>query len=128
MAMTKAERERMAELEVALREALALRWTDLVTPDIPKPGYQEKTSGFVFNAYSSDVRPAWSSSAYHGIGYSSEEEQRASRLSARQQGIPLFSTRLLALRGLRHELECEAAKRLAAIDAQIEAELHKDEL
>jgi hypothetical protein len=38
----------------------------------------------------------------------------------------MFSTRLLALRGLRSAVEYEAAQKLARIDEQIEADL-KDE-
>jgi len=112
----------MAELETALREALALRWTGPVEKDVQIPASGITTSGFVFNAYNASVSPAWSKTVAHGIGRAQPENGSG----ASQNGIAMFSTRLLALRGLRHELEREPARRLAAIDAQIEAELDNE--
>lgn len=125
MAMNKKELARMAELEKELREAKALRFTELVEKDIPVPKWNESSSGFIFNAYLMNVSPAWSNSVHHGIGYATEKEHRASRSSASQRGIEMYSTRLLALRAMRNVVEQKAAAELAKIDLAIEFELAK---
>lgn len=118
--MNKKEQAYVAELEQRLRIQGALRWTEKVHHDLPVPGYGEKTSGFYANTYNGEVRPAWSEMNAHATGYKSREEM--GRSSASQRGIPLYSTRLRALRGLRNALELEAAQRLAAVDVLIEKE------
>lgn len=121
MAMNKKEIAEMRGLKDDLRLAKALRWTEIVTKDVPPPESGSKEiSGFVFNAYSSRVSEAWSSSVSHGIG----SPIRESRYSGSQNSIWMFSTRLLALRGLRNAVEREAAEKLARIDEQIELELN----
>jgi hypothetical protein len=123
MAMNKKELAEMEELRKSLLLAKALRWTEPVTKDIPAPTeYRQETSGFAFNAYSSSVSAAWSSTVSHGIGRPAPERG----YSGTQKSISMFSTRLLALRGLRNAVEHEAAQKLARIDEQIEEEL-KDE-
>jgi hypothetical protein len=123
MAMNKKELAELADLKNSLRLAKALRWTEPVAKDIPPPPtFDKETSGFVFNAYSSNVSAAWSSTVSHGIGRPAPERG----YSGTQNSISMFSTRLLALRGLRSAVEYEAAQKLARIDEQIEAEL-KDE-
>lgn len=120
MAMNKKELCEMKGLKEALCLAKALRWTEPVMKDVSPPAqYSESTSGFVFNAYSSSVSAAWSSPVSHGIGSSVRE----TKSSGSQGSISMFSSRLLALRGLRHAVECEVALRLANIDQQIEQEL-----
>lgn len=120
MAMNKKEQAAMAEMEKNLRLAKALRWSEPVSKDVSPPsGYQSIASGFVFNADNGSVEPAWSSPGHHGIGRSEPE----TKYSGRQNPIYMFSTRLLALRGLRNAVEREAAEKLAAIDEQIEREL-----
>lgn len=119
MAMNKKEQAEMAEMEKNVRLAKALRWTDRVEKDIPAPSSFKSTSGFVFNSYYLSVDPAWSESVSHGIGRSA----RDSRISGSQRAIAMFSTRLLALRGLRNAVESAAAEKLAAIDKEIEREL-----
>ncbi|WP_186268089.1 hypothetical protein [Burkholderia gladioli] len=124
--MNKKELARMAEVEQQLREARALRFTDTAAPDLPKPtGSGEETSGWSFNSYSKSISQAWSNSVAHGTGYSSSAAQRASRQSASQRGIPLYSTRLLALRAMRNDIERRVARELSDIDAMIDAELAK---
>jgi len=46
---------------------------------------------------------------------------------ASQRGCELFSTRLLALRALRHAVEKDSAGKLRKIDEQIELENSKKE-
>ncbi|WP_134043815.1 hypothetical protein [Paraburkholderia caballeronis] len=131
MAMTKAEKARVEQLETELREAKALRWTERVTPDIPVPmgGSFAETSGYTLIGSRDYIRvePAWSSCVFHGTGYASSKEQKAHRGSASQKGIALYSTRLLALRAMRFEIESGAAKRLSSIDKMIEDEIGKVE-
>lgn len=125
MAMSKKEREQFAALETKFRMTAALRWTDAVPFDLmpPAPGSADgEISGFIFNTYNLKVEPAWSNSVIHGRGYASEAEHRATRGSASQRGIAMHSTRLRALRALRHSLEVEAAARLMEVDRMIEAE------
>ena len=124
MAMSKKEREAFAELERKLRIAVALRWTEMVSPDVPRPG-QGFTSGYAFNPYGLAVDRAWSTPVSHGIGYSTPDAQRARGVSGRQNGIALYSSRLLALRAMRHVVEQECAEKLAKIDAMIADELTK---
>lgn len=113
-------REQVAEAQNQTRIAMALRFTDEVKPDVPAPisSYSATdglSKGFLFNAYIAAVAPACSSSAAHNYGNDTKTATQYPRI--------LYSTRLLALRGLRHAVELECAKRLAAIDKQIEKEL-----
>lgn len=115
MAMTKKERE-------ALREAkllAALRWTTQLDPDLPTPAYGEKTAGWAV-CYDT-VQQAWSRHATHGKG------SEVGSGMASQRGIPLHSTRLRALRALRHVTELRCAEELLRIDEQIAAEMAKED-
>ncbi len=126
--MNKAEK---AELEVALKArsiAFALRWSD--PTQVPKPTVRandgpgiQKAYGWKVNVHESsfvtlpgDVRPAWTSSVHHGDCDSG---------SASQNPRLLFGDRLAGLRAMRAEYELIAAKRLAAIDAEINAEIRE---
>ena len=117
--MTKKEQLEMDSLREQLRIAKALRFTEEVKPDLPKPEYDrgpQFNKGYLFNAYGEGrVAPACSSIVGHNFG---SQDKTSSR-----DGVALYSTRLLALRGLRHEVEKDCAKRLAAIDKQIDQEL-----
>jgi hypothetical protein len=121
MAMTKKEQ---AEFDAALDRAntlAALRWTWPVEKDVPVPsGWAESTTGWDFNAYSVKVEQMWSEASSHGPG-----AMRAGIAS--QRGCELFSTRLLALRALRHAVENDSAGKLRKIDEQIELENSKKE-
>lgn len=128
MAMNKAERERMSALEKQLiierhnnRIAKALRYTDPVTPDLPPPegGSMGMTHGFDIYGYGIEnkIEPVSSSSTSH---YRYHE---GSRMGGSQKSRHLFSTRLLALRAARNQVEEAAARRLAEIDAEIEREI-----
>lgn len=115
MAMTKKER---AEFDAAIERARllgALRWTSKIAPDIPVPQDGE-TSGWRHNAYSIRVERAWSEPTAHGTG---PQRDRSGRSVASQCGIPLYSTKLLALKAMRHEMEMEYARKLALADRMI---------
>lgn len=121
MAMTKAEKARIAELERQLRLVRALRFTDPVEPDVPIPEhYPEIAKGFLFNQYSVRVEPACTSTANHAFGRDDE--------TTTQGACPLFSTRLLALRAMRNAVELDCARSLAAIDGQIEKAISESEV
>ena len=115
--MTKAEKQRMADMEEQIRLLKALRWTEEVLSDVPPPTdlYPNTLStGFVPDIYSLSTLSACSAFRYHEIGRTISPTARGS--------ISMYSTRLLALRGLRYQVELECAKKLARIDAMIEAE------
>jgi hypothetical protein len=120
MAMNKKEQAQMDELRQALRLAKALRWTEEVKTDVAPPStYSSHVSGYVYSSHGGRVEPAWTSSVSHGRGYSEPQ----SRISGSQRAINMYSTKLLALRALRHAVELECAKKLSDIDTQIEQEL-----
>jgi hypothetical protein len=120
MAMNKTEKAKMQELEEQIQIALALRWTEKVLPDVEKPeSFSNKIArGFLFNAYTGQVDEMWSESIRHGYATS---PQRGS-----QGGISMYSTRLLALKALRHAVEVRSAEALRGIDKRIAAELAAD--
>ena len=116
--MTKKEQLELDSLREQLRIAKALRFTEEVKPDVMPPGRMSDglTKGFLYNAYGDGrIAPACSSSMSHNFGSDKATQSKDAR--------PLYSTRLLALRGLRHAVELECAKRLAGIDKQIDQEL-----
>lgn len=117
MAMTKKERAELeaTRLEVAL--LYALRWTAIedVPRDVPVPVGGNYTEGWDFNPFMKKAYLCWSSSTAHGRGPVPGDHNR----QASQGGIALFSSRLLALRAMRHDLERHAARDLAEIDAMI---------
>jgi hypothetical protein len=117
MTMNKKELAAIESLREQLRIERALRFTPDVEPDVPIPdGYGDKLSkGFTFNAWQGvRVEPACSSSNFHAAGRTDQ--------TTTQQGKRLFSTRLLALRAGRRELELTLARMLADVDAAIEHE------
>lgn len=115
----------MTKSELALVEELKTKAsfyrTEKVEPDVPIPtSYSEEklSKGYRFLHFQSygecgRVEKACSSSIYHGEGWEKTTSQGA---------IPLFSSRLLALKALRYEIELECMKKLRAVDKQIEEE------
>jgi len=97
--------------------ALALRWTEKVMPDVAKPeaGSNVKTQGFIFNCHTAQVDAMWSESTRHG--------RASSPVNGYQGSISMYSTKLLALKALRHEIEVRSAEALRDIDKRIAAEL-----
>lgn len=115
MSMTKKER---AAFDAAIHKAnllCALRWTEPVQPDVPIPGFDDGMSkGFLFNTPSRRVVPAYSTRSYHSFGRNDRTDT--------QNPCALYSTRLLALKAMRHEAENKFAAELLSIDKMIEAE------
>lgn len=132
MAMTKKEKQMVEEL---LTEA-ALRRTAPVEPDVDCPekfssGSGGVVTGFLFRGAlgaSPRVEHAASTSVSHKVSYNpiDFEKDRLERSGGWSQGARrLYSTRLLALKALRYELESSCCRALRDIDRQIEAEIRK---
>lgn len=115
--MNKKEKAAFDQLQFEVLKAKAFRFTASVAADVfPPLAGAEVVSGYVYNTYNGRVDIACSSMVGHGIG-------SATRTTS-QRGIALYSTELLAYRGMRAALEQEMATRLAKIDMKIE-ELQK---
>ncbi len=122
MPMSKKEKAAFDALLLHHKLKGVIHWSPPVLPDVmpPKPGSGgTESSGFDFNHHSLRIFEAWSSTASHGEG---PANVRFRRTSGSQNPSPLYSTRLLALRAMRHEVVMKAAKELLAVDAMIEAE------
>jgi len=113
MAMNKKEQAMVEDLKVRY----ALRFTDTVKLDVEIPDYStnELSKGFLMNSYALRVTPACSSPS----GHSSTGNDRITS----QNGVKLYSTKLLALKAMRNELEYRLAKELRKIDIMIEEEI-----
>jgi hypothetical protein len=117
MAMTKKEQ---AEMQSAIDRAetlAALRWTNPVPRDvgIPETGYSQ---GWDYNAWTREAFMSWSGTVSHGTGPAPEAGKHR---SASQQPRRMYSTEVLALAAMRHEIEQKAAADLLKIDRQIAA-------
>lgn len=103
-----------------LKTQLALRWTQGQKADVAPPASSSGSQlsiGFAIRGERGDypsIEEACSSSVSHGIG-------RADKTTT-QHPIWLYSTKLLALKALRHSVERRCAAMLRKIDAMIEAE------
>lgn len=117
MAMTKKEQAEMEDLKRQLAIAKAFRFTNPVNKDVAPPsgGWGSTLStGWVFNSYTKKVDVACSSQVHHAIGKTDK--------TSTQNPIWMFSSKLLALKALRHDLERKFAEELANIDKMIEIE------
>ena len=83
---------------------------------------RDRVLGWSMNAHRSyePVFKSWSENTRHGTGH---PEGRPS--SATQQGRAQYSSRLLALWGLRQALEMRAAERLRKVDMMIDEEAQR---
>ena len=127
MAMTKAEKQRMEELEKEVRVDRALRYSTYAPPKKIHVGsnnqringyliFGSRINGTTWGAESAVVE-AWSDSVRHGQG----KYQEGRTLFASRDPCALYRTRHDALIGLRLEKEKEFASILADIDRAIEA-------
>lgn len=120
MAMTKKERAQHDAAIKAARVAGALRWTSEVKPDIDIPTtVAHLARGWLFNTHNARVAPACSSTVHHSFGRNDRTETQGPRC--------LYSTKVLALQAMRHELEREFAQRLAYVDEQIDSARMEEE-
>jgi hypothetical protein len=108
-------KKELAEVE-PLKVKLALRFTEKIEPDLKKPEAfaKEMTKGWHFNSHSLLVGKACSTS----INHSTWGDEKTTT----QGGINMFSSRLLAIKAMRHEVEKECAEKLRKIDIMIEKE------
>jgi hypothetical protein len=120
MAMNKKEQAAFDAAIKAVFVARALNWTELVKPDMGLPETHEDLLGFVPHSYSGTVAYARSSRVSHATSDGDFPKKTTS-----QNPIFMHSTKLRALRALRHLVELECANKLAKIDMQIAAELEK---
>lgn len=127
MAMNKKEQAEFASMKKKLAVASAFVRTPAVERDVPAPspsGPTRYSHGFDFNVYGFAINEYWSSCSSH---YTENPQGKSGYVSGSQRGISLYSTRLLALRALRHAVENKAASDLAEIDMKIEAEIKAQE-
>lgn len=120
MAMNKKEQAEFDAAKKAVVVARALNWSEPVEPDLPPPApasRQPDTLGFHFNTYNGSICYVRCSSTNHEKDDSAFPERTTS-----QRSFPIYSTRLLALKALRHAVEKECAEKLARIDLEIIAE------
>ena len=115
MAMNKKE-QAMVE---ALKTEASFYKTLEVLPDLHPPKETgELTKGYVYMGALSDyptVVVACSSKTGHNVGRNDE--------TSTKNPIDLFSTKILALRALRHKVEKQACEKLRRIDKMIEKEV-----
>lgn len=118
MAMNKTEQAMVADLRRQLREAKAMRFTEPVPTDvaIPQAGLAK---GWMFNDYIQNPRVDVACTSWTSHSFGNDQETKSKR------PMRLYSTRLLALRALRHAMEKQCAGLLAGIDEQIESEIAK---
>lgn len=118
MAMNKKEQAEFANMQKKLAVASAFMRTPAVKKDVPVPDVKY-SNGYDFNLYYQAVCEYWSGPCTH---YSEDPTNKKGHVSGSQNGISLYSTRLLALKALRHAVENKAAEDLAKIDMQIAEE------
>ena len=110
-------RELLEAKDNEARLARSLRFTEFVREDLPPPSRTSNTltKGCLSFLGNGSVTKACSSHISHGFGWEKTTSQKPQWL---------YSTRLLALRGLRNAVENRAAKELSDIDREIEKELN----
>ena len=106
MAMNKKEQAFVESLQLMI----ALRFTCPVEPDIDIPKVGGLVSGFTFNSHSKRVTESCSSIHSH----STCNDETRSKGPIRQ-----YSTKLLAYKAMRYEVEVRCAKQLLFIDSVI---------
>lgn len=121
--MNKKER---AEYQAAIDRCetlAALRWTDPVERDVPAPTPDSASGtyseGWDYNAHSKLVWLGWSGPVSHGDG---PAPSGGLYRSGRQNSRSLFSTKALALKAMRNEIERMAAENLREVDRRIALE------
>lgn len=123
MAMNKKEKAYVEDLECQL---LLLRSMTIVSrkvkPDLPPPNYDQGfnalVKGWSFNKYNHVVEKTCSSMVHHGKGWEKTSSQNP---------IHQYSSKVLALKSLRYEVEQDFYKDMAKIDKRIaDAEKEND--
>lgn len=122
MAMNKTEKKRLEDLEQELRIAKAFRWHEPVEANVPRPtGWNTVTEGYISHGYVTigiRAEKGWSERSRHGTGPKPDPKNYH---SGSQNGIDLYSTESKALRAARAVIVRDMARKLAAMDSDIEA-------
>jgi len=108
--MNKKEQQEMEDLKTRL----SLKFTDEVKPDLMPPESRSDliVNGYHFNSHTKIVSEACTSSTYHNVwGWDKTTTKGAKAL---------YSSRILAYKAMRNELELQFAKQLRTIDKKIE--------
>ena len=123
--MTKKEQAAFKALRKELALERAWRFSEAVEPDVPVPtSYDKRSFGYLpmgspMSGYGGRVEKASSSSVSHTWG--SDAWHEPGTRCGSQNGVRLYSSEALAWQALRHEACAEARRKLAEIDARIEA-------
>lgn len=129
MAMTKAERDKVATLEAELLKARALGWRHYPPAEmIPAPKHGEPaTRGYLMNVHRGEVTIWFAASKWHSH-MTSHAVNHVAKWAAddldyggSKGAVAIFPTRLSALRAARLAAQEEAAASLARIDWLISA-------
>ena len=99
----------------ALKTKLALRFTETIRADVLIPIDDKIVNGYSYNSYNTRVEKSCSSGFFHSIGKWDKTDA--------QRSINQYSSRLLALKAMRNELEFRYAFELRQVDLMIEEEL-----
>ena len=99
----------------ALKTKLALRFTESINADVLIPIDDKIVNGYNQNSYSMRVEKSCSNGFCHSIGKWNKTDNR--------NPIAQYSSRLLALKAMRNELENMYANKLRQVDLMIEEEL-----
>lgn len=112
MAMTKAEKARVEELETLL----AFRWPTEAEPQrtVRAESSSDQVEGWDFNAYNGSVDRKWTTTVSHGAFYNGKPT------GASQSGIALYATEDDALVALRWKMCREMAAKLRNVDQRLE--------
>lgn len=121
MAMTKAEKQVVADLERELRLARAFRPSDPVEADVPRPtNFNEVKYGWTYAICYENVK-VMKVTSDSGAHYTGEWRPRDYKGGWSQGGRDLYSTAERAARAGRYELYRKCMEALADADALIEA-------
>lgn len=112
--MTKKEKAAVDAEITELKVKLALRWTDHIFYDVPAPPPTSDGLTIGWLPCYDRVEKACSSSTFHGLGTIDKTTSQGPK--------PLFSTRLLALKALRNDMEARFARELYKVDQWIKEE------
>lgn len=116
--MTKTEAERMAPRFALL--SLHATGVDPIPPDVmPPTEVGEYTEGWMYNKSVHESEYAWCEMTRHGLRNGRGTFAARERKTIYLDGVPLYSTRVLALEAMRREREFEFATKLHAIDLAI---------
>lgn len=119
MAMNKKEKKMIEDLKIFC----ALRFTEKVEKDVDPPTIEDVSgkiiNGWNFNSYNMSAHKSCSSALSH-----SNDGWDKTRC---QSPIKQFSSRLLAIKAMRNDIEYDCACKLRKIDIMIEQELNDNQ-